>query len=116
MAENQAPQAPLGDAAARQLANTTKTTAQLPILTPRWLVHLLQWLPVEAGIYRVNKVMHADKVQIACSQRKETSLPHSDESELPQSFVDYDEHPREYYLNSVTTIVDVHTRVADLYS
>jgi hypothetical protein len=109
------PQLALGDAAARQLANTTKTTAQLPILTPRWLVHLLQWLPVEAGIYRVNKVTNANKVQIACSQREE-SLPQRDESELPQSFVDYDEKPREYYLNSVTTVLDVHTRVADLYS
>jgi hypothetical protein len=105
----------LGDAAARQLANTTKTTAQLPNLSPRWLVHLLQWLPVEAGIYRVNKVTNANKVQVACSQREE-SLPHRDESELPQSFVDYDEKPREYYLNSVTTVLDVHTRVADLYS
>lgn len=109
------PQLALGDAAARQLANTTKTTAQLPILTPRWLVHLLQWLPVEAGIYRVNKVTNANKVQIACSQREE-ALPQRDESELPQSFVDYDEKPREYYLNSVTTVLDVHTRVADLYS
>ncbi|MBV8062595.1 MAG: hypothetical protein JOY51_03320 [Nevskia sp.] len=114
MADDQTPQLALGDAAARQLANATKTTAQLPILTPRWLVHLLQWLPVEAGIYRVNKVVNADKVQIACSQRKGT--PHTDEAELPQSFVDYDEKPREYFLNSVTTIVDVHTRVADLYS
>jgi hypothetical protein len=109
------PQLALGDAAARQLANTTKTTAQLPNLSPRWLVHLLQWLPVEAGIYRVNKVTNANKVQVACSQREE-SLPHRDESELPQSFVDYDEKPREYYLNSVTTVLDVHTRVADLYS
>ena len=114
MADDQIPQFALGDAAARQLANATKTTAQLPILTPRWLVHLLQWLPVEAGIYRVNKVTNADKVQIACSQRKGTLK--TDEAELPQSFVDYDEHPREYFLNSVTTIVDVHTRVADLYS
>ena len=116
MADKQIPQLALGDAAARQLANATKTTAQLPLLTPRWLVHLLQWLPVEAGIYRVNKVTNAAKMQIACSQHKESALPHSDESELPQSFVDYDEHPREYYLNSVTTVLDVHTRVADLYS
>lgn len=30
--------------------------------------------------------------------------------------MDYEEQPREYYLSSVTTVVDVHTRVSDLYS
>jgi hypothetical protein len=98
----------LGDIAARQLANATKTTAQLPTITPRWLVHLLQWLPVEAGIYRLNTVKNPRDVRVACSQR--------DESELPQTYVDYDEAPREYFLNAVTTILDVHTRVSDLYS
>jgi len=39
-----------------------------------------------------------------------------DEAELPTTFVDYDEAPREYFLNAVSTIVDVHTRVSDLYS
>lgn len=42
----------LTDAAARQLANATKTTAQLDTITPRWLVRLLHWTPVEADIYR----------------------------------------------------------------
>jgi hypothetical protein len=68
----------------------------------------LQWLPVEAGIYRLNQVKNPKDVRVACSQR--------DESELPQTFVDYEEHPREYFLNAVTTILDVHTRVSDLYS
>lgn len=38
----------LGDHAARQLANATKTAPQLSTITPRWLTHLLQWIPVEA--------------------------------------------------------------------
>ena len=46
----------LGDAAARQLANTTKTAPQLTAITPRWLVQLLSWVPVESGTYRVNRV------------------------------------------------------------
>jgi hypothetical protein len=71
-------------------------------------VHLLQWVPVEAGIYRLNKVVNADSIDVACPPR--------DESELPQTFVPYDESPREYFLNSVTTVLDVHTRVSDLYS
>jgi hypothetical protein len=98
----------LSDAAARQLANATKTTAQLSTISPRWLVHLLQWTPVEAGIYRVNKVVDADNIDVVCPPR--------DESELPTTFVPYDEAPREYFLNSVTTVLDVHTRVSDLYS
>jgi hypothetical protein len=98
----------LSDVAARQLANATKTTAQLSTISPRWLVHLLQWLPVEAGIYRLNQVKNPADVRVACSQR--------DESELPQTFVDYDEQPREYFLNAVNTILDVHTRISDLYS
>ncbi len=36
--------------------------------------------------------------------------------ELPQTFVNYEDQPREYFLNAVTTILDVHTRISDLYS
>ena len=103
------PQSALGDNAARQLANATKTVPILPTISPRWLVHLLQWLPVEAGIYRLNTVKNPQDVHVACTARE-------DESELPQTFVDYDEAPREYFLNGVSTIVDVHTRISDLYS
>jgi len=98
----------LGDAAARQLANATKTVPQLVTISPRWLVHLLPWVGLEAGIYRLNKVKDASRVLTACSQR--------DERDLPETFVDYEENPREYFLSAVTTVVDVHTRVSDLYS
>lgn len=98
----------LSDAAARQLANATKTTAQLDTITPRWLTRLLQWVPVEAGIYRLNRVKHPETVEISCPPR--------DESELPQTYVEYEETPREYFLSSVSTVVDIHTRVSDLYS
>ncbi len=108
MATNHEANTALSDVAARQLANATKTTAQLSTISPRWLVHLLQWLPVEAGIYRLNQVKNPRDVRVACAQR--------DESELPQTYVDYDEQPREYFLNAVSTILDVHTRISDLYS
>ncbi|HRD33334.1 MAG TPA: family 2A encapsulin nanocompartment shell protein [Rhodocyclaceae bacterium] len=98
----------LGDVAARQLANATKTVPQMSSITPRWLTHVLQWLPVEAGIYRVNKVKDAGQVEVECSGR--------DERELPQTFVDYVDDPREYMLSAVNTVLDVHTRVSDLYS
>jgi hypothetical protein len=99
----------LGAQGARQLANTTKTPPQWIGVTPRWLVSLLPWTPVEAGTYRVNKVKEAgeDAIAIACSP--------SDSDTLPSAFVDYEENPREYTLSTVTTTIDVHTRISDLY-
>jgi hypothetical protein len=99
----------LGAQAARQLSNTTKTPPQWVGVTPRWLVSLLPWTPVEAGTYRVNKVKEGgeDAITIACSP--------SDSDELPNAFVDYEEAPREYTLSTVTTTIDVHTRISDLY-
>ncbi|WP_457329924.1 family 2A encapsulin nanocompartment shell protein [Rhizobacter sp. P5_C2] len=108
MADTQQPLA-LGDNAARQLANATKTAPTLATLTPRWLTHLLQWVPVEAGIYRLNTVKNPQDVLVACSSQR-------DEGELPSTYVDYDEQPREYFLNAVSTVLDVHTRISDLYS
>jgi len=108
MSEHNPGQSALSDNAARQLANATKTVPILSTISPRWLVHLLQWVPVEAGIYRLNKVKNPQDVLVACAKR--------DESELPQTFVDYEETPREYFLNAVSTVLDVHTRVSDLYS
>lgn len=98
----------LGDVAARTLANATKTVPMMGRITPRWLVHLLQWVPVEAGIYRVNRVKDEESVTVDCSGL--------DERVLPQTFVDYEEWGREYRLSAVNTVLDVHTRVSDLYS
>ncbi|HWB00601.1 MAG TPA: family 2B encapsulin nanocompartment shell protein [Pirellulales bacterium] len=36
--------------------------------------------------------------------------------EIPETFVDYSAHPREYALSAVQTMVRVHTRVSDLYN
>jgi hypothetical protein len=108
MADIHEGQTALGDVAARTLANATKTVPMLSTITPRWLVHLLQWVPVEAGIYRVNKAKNPNAIEVDCSNK--------DERELPATFVDYEEWGREYVLNAVNTVVDVHTRVSDLYS
>ncbi|MEH1823101.1 MAG: family 2B encapsulin nanocompartment shell protein [Nostoc sp.] len=45
-----------------------------------------------------------------------TSAGHSQETELPRTFVDYDLSPREYELSVAQTILQVNTRVADLYN
>jgi len=108
MADTKPSQLALGDNAARQLANATKTAPILSTISPRWLTHLLQWLPVEAGIYRLNQVKDPEALKVLCAKR--------DEAELPTTYADYDEKPREYFLNAVSTVLDVHTRVSDLYS
>ncbi len=112
MAKTEEVRTTLGEAAARQLANATKTAPQWSGITPRWLVSLLPWNPVEAGVYRVNRVKEAGDApagsDVECS-------PHGQE-ELPETFVDYEENPREFTLNAVTTVLEVQTRVSDLFS
>ncbi|GHO94576.1 Crp/Fnr family transcriptional regulator [Reticulibacter mediterranei] len=41
---------------------------------------------------------------------------HEGEPDLPGTFVDYDDSPREYSLSVAQTVLRVHTRVADLYN
>jgi hypothetical protein len=108
MAEVKKQQTALGDVAARQLAIATRSVPQMVTITPRWLTHLLHWVPVESGVYRLNKVKDANHIEVDCSAR--------DERTLPNTFVDYIDNPREYNLAAVQTIVEVHTRVSDLYS
>ena len=106
----------LAEGAARQLANATKTRAQWGGITPRWLIPFLPWTPVEAGIYRLNKVKETRGATSASSADVECSPPRDRDADLPETFVDYEENPREYFLNAVTTVLDVQTRVSDLYS
>ena len=96
----------LGERAARQLSNTTKTPPYWVGSTPRWLVQLLPWTPVEAGVYRVNRAINAG-FAVECSP-DDTAL-------LPIALIDYADKPREYTLSSVTTTVEVHTRISDLF-
>ena len=101
----------LSEQAARQLANTTKTHAQWSGITPRWLPAFLPWVAVEAGIYRLNRVKDAKEGtanDVECSPKNDAALP--------ETFVDYEEAPREILLNTVTTVLDIQTRVSDLYS
>ena len=108
MPDDEIPRLALSDTGARQLANATKTVAQMSTITPRWLVRLMHWVPVEAGIYRLNSVKRPEDVEVACPPRGE--------ADLPLTFIDYDESPGEFFLSSVSAVLDVHTRVSDLYS
>jgi Phage capsid-like protein len=96
----------LGEKAARQLSNTTKTPPQWRGATPRWVAQLLPWTPVEAGVYRANQALD-DDFTVACTP--EPGDP------LPVAFSNYEAHPREYVLSSITTTIAVDTRISDLF-
>jgi Phage capsid-like protein len=98
----------LGEKAAFQLANVTKTPPQYGAITPRWLVRLLDWKPLEAGTLRVNRVADDDSVEVVCEPKEESALP--------SSFINYEEKPREYTLNSISSVLQISTKVSDLYS
>jgi hypothetical protein len=108
MADTGAAQHTLGERAAFQLANVTKTAPQYGAITPRWLVRFLDWKPLEAGTLRVNRVVGEKSVEVICDQK--------DEKAIPESFVNYEEKPREYILNSISAVLDVHTKISDLFS
>ena len=81
MAEN-ANQHSLSGQAAFQLANVTKLPPQYSAITPRWLVRLLDWKPLEAGTLRVNRVEEKKTVDVACGVK--------DDQSLPETFVEYE--------------------------
>jgi hypothetical protein len=106
MADSTPDQRTLGERAARQLSNTTKTPPQWVGITPRWLVQLLPWTPVEAGVYRVNRVVDHG-LNIKCNP--------DDDDDRTLDHVRYNEKPREYVLSTCTKTIEVHTRVSDLF-
>ena len=100
----------LGKAAAYQLADVTKTKPQFGLLTPKWLSKFLEFKGLDAGIYRVNRVKEGNTpLEVLCSSKPKSTT-------IPQGFIDYEEKPREYILNSISTIINVNTQVADVFS
>lgn len=98
----------LGEQAAYQLASVTKTAPIYGAITPRWLVRLLDWKPLEAGIFRRNRVSDDQPIAVTCSREAE--------SEIPGTYAPYEETPREYRLTSINAWLNVDTRVGDLFS
>lgn len=100
----------LGRDAAYQLANVTKTAPQFGAITPRWVSRFIEYKGLEAGIYRVNKVVEGDTPLDALCSQDPTRV------EIPQGYIEYQTEPREYQLDSIATIVNIDTKIADLYS
>ena len=95
---------------AYNLANITKTKPQFGSITPKWLTKFLEFKGLETGIYRVNKVVEGETpLDVLCSQTKKSDI-------IPQGYVQYETEPREYKLNSISTIINVNTAIEDVYS
>jgi len=100
----------LNKAQAYQLTDITKPPPQFGAITPRWLTRFLEFKGLEAGIYRVNKVVEGETpLDVLCSSEKKSA-------EIPEGYVQYQQKPREYILNSISTIINVDTAVEDVFS
>ena len=100
----------LGAKAAYNLANVTKTKPQFASLTPKWLTKFLEFKGLETGLFRVNKVVEGETpLDVLCSQTKKSDI-------IPEGYVEYETEPREYKLNSISTIINVNTAIEDVYS
>ncbi|MDR2594406.1 MAG: hypothetical protein LBC87_06525 [Fibromonadaceae bacterium] len=100
----------LNKAQAYQLADITKTPPQYGAITPRWITRFLEFKGLDAGIYRVNKVVEGETpLDVLCSAEKKSL-------DIPEGYVEYSQKPREYTLNSISTIINVDTAVQDIYS
>ena len=100
----------LNKAQAYQLADITKTPPQFGAITPRYLTRFLEFKGLDSGIYRVNKVVEGETpLDVLCSSEKKGP-------EIPDGYVEYQQKPREYILNSISTILNVETGVQDVYS
>ena len=99
---------------ARLLSATTKSPPVMQAVSPRWLLKLLPWVPVEAGVYRVNRLSRA-----AADDTEKPVL--SDFRRYPGermtgTYPEYDETPREYMLSVIQTILRLSTYVTDIFN
>lgn len=100
----------LGKKAAYNLADVNKTRPQYGALTPKWVTKVLEFKGLDSGIYRINRVKEGDTpLDVLCSVEKKSDI-------IPQGYVEYEENPRELQLASISTIINVDTAVADVYS
>jgi len=100
----------LNGAQAYQLSDVAKTRPQFGALTPRWLTRFLEFKGLDSGVYRVNRVVEGDTpLDVLCSSEKKSH-------DIPAGFVEYQKKPREYILNSIASIINVDTAVADVFA
>lgn len=96
----------LNTAAAQNLASSTKVAPIWEEVSPRWLLRLLPWVSVKAGIYRINQVTKPPQV----------ISEHPEGTKLPDGAADYEANPNEITLAAAQTVVQLHNRIPDLFN
>lgn len=118
--DNLVSQFSLSHKTARNLSHSTISVPMMEAITPRWFLTFLPWVSVEAGVYRVNKVKRSTEIREEeasyLEKLPEIHSSHLGEHNIPQSFTDYEESPREYTLSLVQTILRVNGQVADIFN
>ncbi|MGE5495090.1 MAG: family 2A encapsulin nanocompartment shell protein [Burkholderiales bacterium] len=105
--------------AARRLSHTTKSVPMMDSITPRWLLRFLPWVPVEAGIYRVNRIKKTPCMEEMNEYGEKliaANYMHINEDMITQTFPEYEEEPREYMLSLVQTILRLNINVTDIFN
>jgi len=89
-------------------------------ITPRWLLTFLPWVSVEAGVYRLNQVKKNFNSTMELMENPEllpkVIMDNLCERELPETFTDYEEVPKEYTLSVVQTILRMNSHVANIFN
>ena len=97
---------------ARSMSEITQSPLQRQGATSLWLSKVLPWVDVSSGIYQVNrtdaKTHEAIEIKAGHSYKEEGVLPKT----APRP----DCKPRQYDLDVVQTILQLHTRAVDLYN
>jgi len=95
---------------AYNLADSTKTTPQYGALTPKWFTKFLAFKGLSSGIYRINRVKEGNTpLDVLCSLKE-------DDREIPTGFVAYEKKPKEVQIAAVSSILNIDTRISDVYS
>ena len=105
--------------AARLLAHTTKSLPMMENITPRWLLKFLHWVPVEAGVYRANRIRRAaPQDNTGDNGEKPIQSDHRriNEDMISETFPEYDSMPREFMLSLVQTMLKMNTNVTDIFN
>ncbi len=106
---------------ARNLSHSTIIPPTMEAITPRWFLTFLPWVSVDAGVYRVNQVRKSNDVSSmeVCDYPERVPRVISDnlrERELPETFADYEDVPKEYTLGVVKTILKMNSHVTDIFN
>ncbi len=94
-------------------AITRCTVLALPVEAFRELLNQSEALQVQLDRFRARLSQPQDQYNQAAI---DVFAAHSGETTLPRTFVDYDLNPRQYQLSVAQTILQINTRVVDLYS